>query len=228
MAGCCIVSGLALGIDAEGHLGALEAGAPTIGILGGGHGHFFPKRNAALAERIVDAGGAVCSPFAPDVVPKPSYFLARNGFVAALSDAVVVVEAPERSGALNTARWAAERALVFAVPGDVDRPHSAGCLTLLRDGATLARNADDILEALQIVRPAQAVRQKPRLTSVLDPLAAALLAALGSGERTLDDLMVFATAPPGAVLAALSALEASGHIEVRGTDRYAVGPDLLC
>lgn len=119
-AGCCILSGLAMGIDPAAHCGALDAGAPTVGVLGGGHDCFFPKRNVALAERMLASGGAVLSPFAPGHEARPFQFLARNGVVAALSDAVVVVEAPQRSGALNTAAWAAGRIPVFAVPGDED------------------------------------------------------------------------------------------------------------
>ncbi|MBV8491291.1 MAG: DNA-processing protein DprA, partial [Candidatus Eremiobacteraeota bacterium] len=93
LAGCCIVSGLALGIDACAHEGALEAGAPTVGVIGGGHRLFFPPRNRPLAQRMLEAGGAVLSPFAPDEPARPFQFLARNGIVAALADAVVVIEA---------------------------------------------------------------------------------------------------------------------------------------
>ncbi|HEY1867692.1 MAG TPA: DNA-processing protein DprA [Candidatus Cybelea sp.] len=145
--GCCIVSGLALGIDAAAHEGALDAGAPTIGVLGGGHRRFFPARNHRLAERMVAGGGAVLSPYPPEHAVFPPQFLQRNGIVAALADAVVVIEAPARSGALNTAGWAAGRVPVLAVPGDVDRKHVQGCLALIRDGATLARDAGDVLEA---------------------------------------------------------------------------------
>ncbi len=88
------------------------------------------------------------SPFTPECDARPHQFLERNGIVAALADAVLVVEAPARSGALNTASWAAGRIPVLAVPGDVDRPHAQGCLALLRDGATLARSPADVLEAL--------------------------------------------------------------------------------
>ena len=97
-AGCSIVSGLALGIDAAAHEGALEAGAPTIGVLGSGHRRFFPRRNIELAERMIAAQGAVLSPFPPEQEAAPWHFLARNAIVAALADAVVVIEAPARSG----------------------------------------------------------------------------------------------------------------------------------
>jgi len=147
--GVCVVSGLALGIDGAAHEGALLARAPTVGVLGGGHDHFFPPRHRELAARIAAHGGAVVSPFAPDVIPRPWQFLARNGVIAALADAVVVVEAAARSGALNTAGHAADRGIpVLAFPGDVDRPKAAGCNALIRDGATLVRDAEDVLAAL--------------------------------------------------------------------------------
>ncbi len=210
-AGCCIVSGLALGIDACAHEGALAAGAPTIGVLGGGHRRFFPRRNQALARRMLAAGGGVLSPYPPDHPARPWQFLARNGAVAALADAVVVVEAPARSGALNTASWAAGRVPVLAVPGDVDRPHVAGCLALIRDGATLARNAGDVLEAIgwSLPLPLEAM---PRSASAT-PHAVALLAALDAGAHQLDELVSATGIEAAAVLAAATVLELEGSIE---------------
>jgi DNA protecting protein DprA len=183
--GCCVLSGVALGIDAAAHEGALDAGAPTIGVLGGGHERFFPQRNRALAQRMVANGGAVLSPFAPEHPAIPHQFLQRNSVVAALADAVVVIEAPARSGALNTASWAAGRVPVFAVPGDIDRPHAAGCHALIRDGVTLARSTQDVLEELQIMKLpiAEAARFTPA-----DPLQAKILAILDGGEVTLDEI----------------------------------------
>jgi DNA processing protein len=125
----------------------------TIGVLGGGHERFFPPRNAELAERIVAAGGAVLSPYPPEHPAYPWQFLARNGILAALADGVVVVEAAARSGALNCASWATDRgAPVMAFPGDVGRPQTAGCLALIRDGATLVRDAADVLQRLGVSR----------------------------------------------------------------------------
>ncbi|MBV8723871.1 MAG: DNA-protecting protein DprA [Candidatus Eremiobacteraeota bacterium] len=216
-AGCCVVSGLALGIDAAAHEGALEAGAPTIGILGGGHRCFFPQRNRPLAQRIVVSGGAVLSPYAPDRRSAPHQFLERNGIIAALADAVVVVEAPARSGALNTAGWAAGRIPVLAVPGDVDRKHVAGCLALIRDGATLARGADDVLEALGRLPLSSSIPAEPPP----DGVAAVVLATLDAGARTLDEIVAAATLEASSVLAALSLLELEGRIESRGGVQYA-------
>ncbi|HEY9084644.1 MAG TPA: DNA-processing protein DprA [Candidatus Tyrphobacter sp.] len=220
-AGCCILSGLALGIDACAHEGALDAGAPTIGVLGGGHDHFFPRRNLVLAERIVAGGGAVLSPFAPEHPALPAQFLERNGVVAALADAVLVVEAPARSGALNTASWAAGHVPVLAVPGDVDRPHVAGCLALIRDGALLARTAADVLEALNLPLLLLDEKRAPQIHAPADPTARSLLALLAAGERDLDDLIAASGATPAAALAALALLEIDGHVEPLGASRYA-------
>jgi len=213
-AGCCIVSGLALGIDAAAHEGALDADAPTVGVLGSGHARLFPRRNLALAERML-ANGAVLSPFPPEQCAEPWHFLARNAIVAALADAVVVIEAPARSGALNTAGWAAPRIPVLAVPGDVDRAHVAGCHALIRDGAILARSATDVLEVLRIASPA---RPRPVERS---GTAGELLRALRCGESDLDTLVATTGIGPAQALAELAMLELEGLIERRGATRFA-------
>ncbi len=221
-AGVCVLSGLALGIDGAAHAGALAAHGTTIGLLGGGHRRFFPKRNRRLAEAILAAGGAVASPFAPDEQPRPFQFLQRNSIVAGLSDAVVVVEAPARSGALNTATWAAALAIdVFAVPGDVDRAKAAGCNALIRDGAILVRDAADVLADLGIEHAA-APEARLQLPLPADPLERAILAALGNESRTLDELVDALAQPTGPVLAALVRLELDGTIERREDLRYRV------
>jgi DNA processing protein len=212
-AGCTIVSGLALGIDAAAHEGAIAAGLPTIGILGGGHACFFPRANHLLAERMVASGGAVLSPFPPDARAFPHQFLARNALVAALCDAVLVIEAPARSGALNTANWAAGRIPVLAVPGDVDRRHVAGCHALIRDGAVLARCAADVLEALGL--PDRAMCEPARAHE--NPL----LQALSSGECELEEIVESTGLTAPQALAALALLEVEGHVERRGAARFA-------
>jgi DNA processing protein len=214
-AGICVISGLALGIDGAAHEGSLAARAPTIGVLGGGHDHFFPSRNRELAGRMIAGGGAVVSPYAPDVPARPYQFLARNGVVAALADALVVVEAAGRSGALNTASWAADRAIpVMAFPGDVERPKAAGCLALIRDGAILVRDAADVLAELRIpgVRPAPAGPPPDPGTelgrSIVDRLAR---------EPAAIDALLEEAAAPGAVLACIGELLGAG-IVVEGSD----------
>jgi DNA processing protein len=210
-----------LGVDAAAHEGALEARAPTMGILGGGHRRFFPPRNRGLAERIVAAGGAVLSPFAPDQDARPHQFLERNGIVAALADAVLVIEAPARSGALNTAGWAAGHIPVLAIPGDVDRPHSQGCLALLRDGATLARCPADVLEAMGLheVQPPLPFGDSGRRE--FDAASTALLRALQGGVMSVDRLVQESGVGVATAIATLAMLELQGAVESRGSSTYA-------
>lgn len=220
-AGAGVISGLALGIDSAAHAGALEAGGRTAGVLGGGHDRFFPPRNAELARRIVAAGGAVFSPYPPDCPARPWQFLARNGIVAALADGVVVVEAAARSGALNTASWAADRGIpVMAFPGDVGRPKVAGCLALIRDGATLVRYAADVLTQLGIAVPAPC----PAPGEVADSAGAELLRLLEAGPATADALAAAGGLGAGAVLARLGELQAAGRIEAGHDGRWRRSP----
>jgi DNA processing protein len=215
--GVCVVSGLALGIDSAAHEGALAAGAPTVGVLGGGHDHFFPKSNAALAERIIAGGGAVVSPYAPDQPARPGQFLQRNAIVAGFADGVVVVEAAARSGALNTANHAADLGIaVMAFPGDVDRVKVAGCLALLRDGAILVRDASDVLEAIGI----QPCRKKRRRRASLDPTSERIVSALDDGELDFDGLVARLQLGPSELGARLVELELAGVLESRSGTRY--------
>jgi DNA processing protein len=212
-AGICVISGLAHGIDAAAHEGALAAGAPTIGVLGGGHDHFFPPRNAELGRRMIAGGGAVVSPYAPVRPALPFQFLARNAIVAGLADVVVVVEAALRSGALNTASWAANlNTPVLAFPGDVARPNVAGCLALIRDGATLARHAEDVLEALGLRRDLP--RAAPRTARRARPSTPAdvLLALLDQGPAPAGLLVERSGVLPAIALATLGELLASGEV----------------
>lgn len=147
-AGCCIISGLARGIDTAGHLGALDAGGRTIAVLGGGLSCIFPPENTLLVNRILNGGhGAIVSEFPMNLRPSRITFPQRNRIVAAWSRATLVVEAPLRSGSLHTARLAADHYgnAVFALPGPVNIPSSQGCHALIRDGATLCSSPRDII-----------------------------------------------------------------------------------
>jgi DNA processing protein len=149
LAGVVIVSGLALGIDASAHRGALEAGGYTAAVLGTGVDVVYPASNRGLADRILAAGGALLSQFPDGTPPRRQHFPKRNWTMAALSDLVVVVEASEGSGALITAEAALGLGRpVMAVPGSVFSPLSVGCHQLLRDGAGLVQNARDVLSEL--------------------------------------------------------------------------------
>ena len=148
-AGWSIVSGLALGIDAASHRGALDAGGVTVGVIGSGLDRFYPEENRALAREMVEKGGAVVSEFPFGRPADQTTFPIRNHVVAALATGVVAVECPARSGTLITTSIAADLGrTVMAVPSRIDNRMSAGCLQLIRDGATLVRNADDVLEAV--------------------------------------------------------------------------------
>jgi DNA processing protein len=230
-AGICVVSGLAYGIDAAAHSGSLSIGAVTVGVLGGGHSYFFPRRNRELAATMVENGGAVLSPFAPDEPPLPYRFLQRNGVIAALADAVVVIEAPLRSGALNTATWAANSNVpVLAVPGEVDRTKAAGCHVLIRDGATLARDYRDVLEAIGIV----ATSNKPITQSSFDfpapSLASQLARNLSEEALSVETLAARHGKSIGEMLGILGHLSLAGIIELQDDGYYALkaGRDSDC
>ena len=143
--GLVVVSGLARGIDGEAHRGALDAGGTTVAVLGCGIDRDYPAAHAELARRVVEAGGLIVSEYAPGVDPAPWRFPARNRIVAGLAGATVVVEARERSGALITADLALEEGReVFAVPGEITSPLSAGTNALLKLGAAPLTSAADL------------------------------------------------------------------------------------
>ena len=153
-AGWGIVSGLALGIDGEAHRGALDAGGITAGVIGSGLDRFYPEENRELAREMVKKGGAVVSEFPFGRPPDQETFPIRNHVVAALARGVVAVEAPFKSGTLITTGIAADLGrTVMAVPGRPSDRMSSGCLKLIRDGAILVRNVDDVLEAMSELLP---------------------------------------------------------------------------
>ena len=152
--GWMILSGLALGVDAAAHKGALAAGGVTVGVLGSGLDQFYPEENRELAREIVKNGGAVVSEFPFGRVPDTQTFPQRNHVVAALARGVIAIEAPIKSGTLITTGIAADLGrTVMAVPGRVDSRSGAGCLQLLRDGARLVRHARDVEEEMRTLIP---------------------------------------------------------------------------
>mgnify|MGYP000249917320 CR=1 FL=1 len=150
--GVCIVSGLALGIDAAAHTGALDAKGRTVAILGSALDQPYPAENRPLMRRILESGGSVVSEYPPGTVPTKYSFLQRNRIIAGMSLGTLVTEGPKRSGALNTAMRTIENGReVFALPGSVDSPGSQLPNMLIGDGARLVTCADDILAALHAV-----------------------------------------------------------------------------
>jgi len=152
-AGIVIVSGLAMGIDAAAHRGALSVGGKTVAVLGNGINEIYPAQNEKLAEGILEAGGAIISEYPPGEPSFKQNFIHRNRIISGFSVAVVIVEAPAKSGSLTTAGFAAEQGRsVFVLPGPVTHPNYVGSHALIRDGAILATKAEDVLEDLGLLQ----------------------------------------------------------------------------
>ena len=223
--GATVVSGLAYGIDAAAHSAAVRRGAPTVAVVGGGHGHLYPAGHRGLAAAIAAGGGAVVSEFAPDVAPSRGTFPRRNRIISGLSDATVVVEAGARSGALTTAAWALEQGRsLFLVPGRLDDPAVAGSLAFLREAGPEARIVAGIAELLEdlgldgLDRAAGTARGSASgAASGLGVAESAIAAALCDGAGSADELVLATGLPGAAVLAALTNLEVRGLVlEVLG------------
>lgn len=193
--GCTIISGLARGVDTAAHQGALDAGGRTIAVIGSGIANIFPQENIALADSIVRSGqGAIVSEFPMFMRPGRTTFPQRNRIVAAWSRATCVVEAPTRSGALITARMAAVEygRTVFALPGPVDRPSSAGCHNLIREGAILCTSPAELLDDMNWTDTPRQLDLNfdptPATAAELSPAEHEVLAAITAGHDTLDAL----------------------------------------
>lgn len=146
----CVISGLAKGIDKFAHIGALDAGGKTIAVIGNGLDYIYPYENKNLYERILKNNGLIVTEYIIGTKPKKLNFPARNRIISALSDAIIVVEAKEKSGALITAEFGLEHGKeVFAVPGNIDNENSKGTNSLIKDGANILLNHKDVIEYLQ-------------------------------------------------------------------------------
>jgi DNA processing protein len=188
-AGLVIVSGLARGIDAEAHRGALEANGATVAVLGCGIDRDYPAAHAELARRVADAG-LIVAEYAPGVEPAPWRFPARNRIVAGLCTATVVVEARERSGALITADLALEEGReVFAVPGEITSALSAGTNALLKLGAGPLTNVSDVLASYGI-EPERAQGESSPLLELLPATADELVRRTGLGADEIAGALV--------------------------------------
>ena len=200
-----VVSGLARGVDAAAHRGALEAGT-TVAVLGCGVDRDYPRSHAGLAARIAEAG-LIVSEYPPGVEPAPWRFPARNRIVAGLCRATVVVEARARSGALITADLALEEGReVLAVPGEITTALSDGTNALLRLGATPATCAEDVLEAVG-VEPSS-----PEPAPPASATEAIVLAIVAEGPIGVDDVVRRTGLTAAVVAAALAELELSGRV----------------
>jgi DNA processing protein len=194
-AGLCIVSGLALGIDAAAHEGALRRCGGTVAVVGTGPDLAYPARNRALSERIAQEG-CIVSEYPIGTPPIPGNFPKRNRIISGLATGVLVVEAAAQSGSLITARQAAEQGRdVFAIPGSIHASLAKGCHMLIREGAKLVDTARDVLEAL-----------------ALSPLLALQAARLPHADISLTDIKIDNIPESGSGMQAESALlDALGH-----------------
>ena len=213
-AGFAITSGLALGIDAASHRGALDASAATIAVAGTGIDQVYPARHKPLAEEIVAHNGALISEFPTGSPPQAGNFPRRNRIISGLSLGVLVIEAAIRSGSLITARLALEQGRdVFAIPGSIHNPLSRGCNALIKQGAKLVETVSDVLEelgnyeitALPAVQPAQ---PEDRLNKDYQ----ALLKYIAYDPTSVDTLIAATGIAPEAISSLLLLLELEGYV----------------
>jgi DNA processing protein len=217
-AGYTIVSGLALGVDAAAHEGALEADGATIAVVGTGLDQVYPRRNAGLAARILAGGGLIVSEYSLGTPVMQASFPRRNRIIAGLTQGCLVVEAAVQSGSLITARLAVEAGReVFAIPGSIHSPQARGCHALIRQGAKLVESAEDVLEELRPLGAAPAaVAAAPGASQEAPPETPheqqALLDAMGFDPVSLDALMARSGWAAADLSAALLELELDGQV----------------
>lgn len=210
-AGITIISGLARGIDAAAHQGAIKAGGRTIAVLGSGLLNIYPPEHKELAVDVAGSG-AVISEFPLNQRPSRGLFPQRNRIISGLSMAVILIEARSRSGALHTARHAMEQGRdVLALPGRVDNLACGGCHELIRDGATLVRHVDDVLDSLGPLSapvktsPEQEVHSPRELT--LNEREREVLNLVGAEETSIEQVLAATDLAPSSVLSTLTILE---------------------
>ncbi len=238
--GVCVVSGLALGIDAAAHTGALDGGGRTVAVLGSALDKPYPQENEPLMRRILESGGSVVSEYAPGTPPSRYSFLQRNRIIAGMCLGTLVTEGPRRSGALNTATRTLESGReVFALPGNVDSPGAQLPNMLISEGARLVTGAADILSALVIepkdapkaaqaaIAPMEApAEKKPHIPGGLDETQRAICAALLAGEADFDALCAVSGLESDELGALLIEMEMDGLVTPLAGTRYAPGTQM--
>ena len=238
--GVCVVSGLALGIDAAAHTGALDGGGRTVAVLGSALDKPYPQENDPLMQRILESGGSVVSEYAPGTPPSRYSFLQRNRIIAGMCLGTLVTEGPRRSGALNTATRTLENGReVFALPGNVDSPGAQLPNMLISEGARLVTGAADILSALVIepkdapkaaqaaVAPMEApAEKKSHIPGGLDETQRAICVALLAGEADFDALCAVSGLESDELGALLIEMEMDGLVTPLAGTRYAPGTQM--
>lgn len=217
--GVVIISGLALGVDALAHTAALEAGGTTIAVLGNGLPYIYPAANQSLAKRILDNDGAILTEYEEGVDARSYQFLERNRIVSGLADVIIITEAAQRSGTLNTAAHALEQGReVFVVPGNITSPMSLGCNALITQGATPLLNSDQVLE---VIAP-DLLSGQASLFRSNDPLQQKILDLINSGVRNGDELQQTIGCSATELSTALTMLEINGAIHALGGNQWTI------
>ncbi|MBR3116116.1 DNA-protecting protein DprA [Candidatus Saccharibacteria bacterium] len=243
--GVVVVSGLAFGIDSIGHRGCLDAGGTTVAVLGTPIDQIYPREHFSLAKDIIDKNGAIISEYPPRTAtyhdsplapgeyinkngkrtqnPRSS-FLYRNRLISGLSDIVVVVEAAEKSGSLNTATHAIEQGkTVFAVPGNITNPYSQGCNKLIKQGAIPYTEPDDILRELfpeDYAKKHQRLRQQSLIGDT--DAETLILVALSQGLRDGEQIMQATHLPPEVFNETITLLEIKSRVRSLGTNHWSL------
>ncbi len=222
--GVIIVSGLAYGIDSIAHRGCLDAGGRTVAILGTPIDKIYPKAHEPLAREIIEKGGAIISEYAPNekYYPNKNSFLCRNRIISGLSDVVVVVEAAEKSGSLNTATHALNQGKeVFAVPGNINNPYSIGCNNLIKQGANPYTKLDDLVSLLF---PEEYIKKRKNSYSLNligdSEIETLVLQSLAKGFYSGEEIMAETLLPPELFNEATTLLEIKSRIRSLGMNNW--------
>ena len=219
--GLVVTSGLALGIDGYAHNGALQAGGDTVAVLGSGLDVIYPARHKKLAAKIIEKG-ALISEFSPTMPPKAGHFPRRNRIISGLSSGVVVIEAAEKSGSLITARFATEQNReVFVVPASINNLNAKGGNALIRSGAMLVENAQQVIDEINTLLSWSLIKQQSKQAELFEPMAEEskqplpfpqLLANLGVTPVAVDLLSQRTNIPINEVMTQLLELELQGLV----------------
>jgi len=216
--GMVIVSGLALGVDGIAHAAACDVGGITLAVLPSGLPHIYPSSHRGLAERILKSGGALISEYEETATNAyQSNFLERNRIVSGLADAILITEAASRSGTLNTAAYAlAQGKEIFVVPGNITSPMSAGCNALIKQGAHIVTDVNDIIEHIAL----QLLQQQAQLNLGSNPAESAIIAELQAGLRDGDEIQRKTGLSSTEFNASLTMLEVQGTIRALGANQW--------
>lgn len=216
--GILIISGLAYGVDSLAHQAAVSANGKTIAVLPGGIGKIYPAAHHNLATKIIHTGGSLISEYPAKNLPMKHHFIERNRIIAALSDALLITEAAEKSGSLHTARFALELGKpVLAVPGDIYRPTSKGCNNLIKMGATPISSPEEALEALGL---SEDKRSEENAYYPSDKFEQAILELMKNGETDGSLLLKASALDTSDFQQTLTMLEIKGVIGPSGNNRW--------